>query len=372
MRILYILILLIICDVLKADENENNKSIKSGANLLVEELNGLYSKGTGMWETSSWWKSANVLTILVKYGKANEDEDIKKIVSNTFDKTKEFEVKAQNGNEAWICKNYINDFYDDEGWWALAWLDAWEWTGDIRYLEMARLIFNDITTGWSNEFGGGLYWKKGLSFKGTISNSLAFTLATRLYLADTQEINGRSCLQWSIDIWQWMMDSKLINNKGLMQDGIRERNGEQQVKPNLYTYNQGVVLTGLVNLHKITGEEHYLKSANQLAKATIVHMVNEQGILKEIICEPNNCKPDSEQFKGIFIRHLAILNAYDPQKLYKDFLENNAKSIYINAMRNGKSLPGISWYLPLEESNASTISSALDAFNAVMGESKGK
>jgi hypothetical protein len=36
MRMLYILILLIVCDVLKADENENNKSIESGANLLVE------------------------------------------------------------------------------------------------------------------------------------------------------------------------------------------------------------------------------------------------------------------------------------------------------------------------------------------------
>jgi hypothetical protein len=38
-----------------------------------------------MWETASWWKSANVLTILIKYGRVNEDEDIKKIVSNTFD-----------------------------------------------------------------------------------------------------------------------------------------------------------------------------------------------------------------------------------------------------------------------------------------------
>jgi predicted alpha-1,6-mannanase (GH76 family) len=339
--------------------------------LLITELHELYNKETGLWETASWWKNANVLTILIKYGELCKDESIKEIISNTFEKNRRFEVKAQNGKESWICKNYINDYYDDEGWWALVWLDAWEWTGDTRYLEMARLIFNDITTGWSNEFGGGLYWKKGMSFKGTISNSLAFTLATRLYLADTQEINGRSCLQWSIDIWKWMQDSKLINDQGLMQDGIRERNGEQQIKPNLYTYNQGVVLTGLVNLHKITGEEHYLKSANQLAKATIVHMVNEQGILKEIICEPDNCKPDSEQFKGIFMRHLAVLNVYNPHKLYKDFLVNNAKSIYINVMRKGKTLPGISWYLPSEESNVSTLSSALDVFNAVMDEYKG-
>ena len=60
----------------------------------------------------------------------------------------------------WICQNFINAWYDDEGWWVLLWLDVYELTGEQRFLEMAQVTFADMTTGWDDVCGGGVYWKK--------------------------------------------------------------------------------------------------------------------------------------------------------------------------------------------------------------------
>lgn len=370
MRFLIVLIILVNCNVSLAKKHGSNAKVEEGAKILVEGLNNWYNTETGLWETTSWWNAANILTALIEYGRITGDESVKEIVNNTFQKTKEFEVEAQDGKDAWICKNYINEYYDDEAWWALAWIDAWEYTGDDRYLEMARIIFEDITTAWNEECGGGMYWKKGITYKGTISNGLALTLSSRLHLADTGTINGRSCLQWSIDIWQWMIDSNLLNDLGLLQDGVKNKNGNCDLVSSVWTYNQGVVLSGLVNLNAITGENHYLESAHKLAKATINNMVSESGILKEINCEPDKCNADAEQFKGIFMRHLSVLQEKSPKNEYSNFLKNNANSIYEKSMKKGKCLPGVSWYLSQEKVTAATVSSALDAFNAVLREKR--
>ena len=127
---------------------------------LTQYLAHWHNEEPGLWETTSWWNGANILTALINNAKLTNDPDFKSSIADIFLKTKAFEVEATEEKEAWVCQNYINDFYDDEGWWALAWLDAWEYTGERRYLEMATIIFKDITTGWSDR--GGLYWKKGL------------------------------------------------------------------------------------------------------------------------------------------------------------------------------------------------------------------
>lgn len=333
---------------------------------LAAQLQQWYNTETGLWETTSWWNGANVLTALIKHGQLTDNQAIIKIIENTFAQTRQFEVPASDKKEAWICTNYINDYYDDEGWWALAWLDAWEWTGNETYLEMARYIFRDITTGWDASCGGGIYWKKGIGYKSTISNELTLLLAARLHRANTDTINGRSCLDWSLAIWNWMFSAALINDKGLVADGIRNRNGDCSISPRVWTYNQGVILSGLTYLAEITGDKSYFDHAHGIARAAMDNMVNDNGVLFELGCEPENCNADAEQFKGIFMRHLAVLHHYSPKKAYDDFIILSARSIWKNAMQNGTVPPGVSWSISSDKSNAATTSSALDALNAAL------
>ena len=335
--------------------------IKKRSEKLTVQLENWYNLETGLWDTTSWWNGANVLSTLINNAKLCQDDSFKEIVAYTFENTKEFEVAATDEKPAWICKNYINDYYDDEGWWALAWLDAWEYTGEQRYLDMANIIFADITTGWSND--GGLYWKKGLTYRGSISNGLAMTLATRLHMAGTKNVNGKSALKWATTIWDWMKASNLLDSNGNIQDGVRTVNGEDSITENVWTYNQGVVLTGLVNLYKITGKETNLKSAENIAEATLNRMTNDNLILVEFLCEPDNCDSDAKQFKGVFMRHLMYLNQHSPKKEYEFFILKNIESIWTNSMLYGTVSPGTIWDKP-SEANAATVSSALDAFNA--------
>ena len=340
--------------------------IDKKAEILADQLQNWYNSETGLWETTSWWNGANALTAIIKYGQLTDNDSLIKVVENTYLKTKQFEVPANDKTDAWVCTNYINDYYDDEGWWGLAWLDAWEWTGNEEYLKTAKIIFKDITLGWDEICGGGIYWKKGLSGKSTISNELTLLLAARLYLVNNETVNERSHLQWSVDIWNWILSVKLINEKGQVQDGISSGNGVCKINSRIWTYNQGVILSGLVNLHKITGDNTYLNHAHSIAEAAINNMVNEKGILYEKLCEPDNCNGDAEQFKGVFMRHLAVLNQYSQKKEYCDFLRLNAQSIWNNAMQNGSVPPGVSWNTFSEKSNAATSSSALDALNAAL------
>ena len=45
---------------------------------------------------------------------------------------------------------FLNDYYDDEGWWANAWIRAYDLTGNTNFLNMAKTIFSDLTTGWDS------------------------------------------------------------------------------------------------------------------------------------------------------------------------------------------------------------------------------
>ena len=56
--------------------------------------------------------------------------------------------------------NFLNNFHDDEGWWALTWIKTYDLTRDPQYLNMAVTIFGDMAAGWDNVFNGGIYWAK--------------------------------------------------------------------------------------------------------------------------------------------------------------------------------------------------------------------
>lgn len=115
----------------------------------------------------------------------------------------------------------------------------------------------------------------------------------------------------------------------------------------------------------VNGDQSYTNLANTIAQATIDTMTDEDGILREEICEARGCSTDLQQFKGIFGRNVQFLHERgvgltEAQKeVYKTFLQKNADSIWAFAQADNQL--GLVWSGPFQYVTIMTQISALDA-----------
>lgn len=136
-----------------------------------------------------------------------------------------------------------------------------------------------------------------------------------------------------------------------------------------WTYNQGVVLSGLGLLYNATGNATLISVAQKIADATMQKLIYSNGILKEL-CEPK-CDNDQKLFKGIFIRHLSYLLPFitDPVHIqsYSSFLKQNSMSVWSSQKCETDGLFSIFWTNQSSNScetsrDIASTSSVLDLF----------
>jgi len=303
----------------------------------IATLQQWYQWPTGLWKTTGWWNAANGITVLVRYSKLSGSTKYRPAIANTFH-------RSAHGS-------FLNEYYDDEGWWALAWAGAYDWSHDSRYLAMAEKIFANMAGGWDNTCGGGIWWKKDRHYKNAIANELFLSTAAHL-AAITQH---GDYLDWAKREWQWFAASGMINSQNLINDGL-DSNCHNNGKT-VWSYNQGVILGGLAALSKQAGDAALLDRAHSIATAALAHLAGPDGILHDP-CEPD-CGADGAQFKGIFVRNLAALNSASPDPAFRVFLQVNADSIWRNQSPGHQF--GVQWSAPSAQRNAATQISALDA-----------
>ena len=202
--------------------------------------------------------------------------------------------------------DFLNRFFDDNGWWGLAWIRAYDLTSDVRYLDAAKRIFDNMITAWDDACGGGLWWNEDRQYKNAITNELFLTLAARLHLRSPG--GDGHYLDWALREWRWFSASGMIGQHGLVNDGLTsgcENNG----KPT-YTYNQGVILGGLADLYEITGDSAFLRQGESIADAALRELTTPPSAEQPgILTEPGEARmagrrEDGSQFKGIFVRNL--------------------------------------------------------------------
>lgn len=333
---------------------------KTQAAEALAALQSWYNPDTGLWDKVDWWHSANALETLIDFTSRSGNPAYKDVIANTFNKNREGIPELE------VAPNFINKFYDDEGWWALAWLKAYDLTREVRYLEGAKVIFDDMTGGWDDTTcGGGLWWTKERTYKNAIANELFLAVAARLHLrAAGGNSRGFTYLEWAQKEWQWFKASGLINSANLINDGLTANacanNGQTT-----WTYNQGVILGGLLDLYKATEDATLLSKAESIAGAAMSTLRYPNGILREP-CELNNyCGKDHVQFKGVFMRNLFYLYQTTGKPAYRDFITHNANSIWLNS-RNPSNQLGLKWAGGFDVANASRQSAALDALNAAL------
>ena len=304
-----------------------------------------YNPRTGLWRTTGWWNAANALTAVIAYTRSTGDRAFAGAIETTFS-------RAPRRNA-----DFVNAYYDDNLWWGLAWVAAYDLTGDPRYLDAARVIFDRTTGGWDDTFGGGVWWSQDRKYKNAIPNELFLTLAARLHQRDPGTGYYRA---WAERTWEWFSASGMIGASGLVNDGLtadRQNNGGTT-----WTYNQGVILGGLGALYELTGDQGYLRQGEAIADAALRDLTSRRGILAEP-CEPSGCDGDQTQFKGIFVRYLHQFSRLSGKPAYRAFILANADSVLASA-RDPAGQFGLRWAGPFDRADASRQASALEVLIA--------
>lgn len=305
-----------------------------------------YKNSDGKFSGMGWWNNANALTGLIDYIKVTGDRTFQFVIDTTYEKNK----NAFEGN-------FCNEFLDDTGWWGLAWVDAYDLTGNQKYLQTAERTAECMQKYIDGTCGGGVFWSNARNYKNAITNELFIKLAAALH----NRINGDTkYLDWATQIWRWFDASGMINNGNLINDGL---NTEGDCKNNngiTWTYNQGVILGALVQLNKATGDGNYLNRARTLANAaTSSTYLNHNGVLHEP-CDHDaiDCGGDAQTFKGVFARNLGELNEALSDHPYSNYIRNNGETIG----RNGNTYNqfGLHYEGPFEFFSTATQQSAFE------------
>jgi predicted alpha-1,6-mannanase (GH76 family) len=395
-------------------------------------------------DTSRWWNNANAITALIGYMVATSDRSYVPSVSYTHDNApRAYTIDGKKlivtsavgaavgaglgtiarrlsgsrkpaavggvggllvggassaaGGARIYFSDFIGEYYDDMAWWALAWIDAYDLTGHAKYLQSAQRIFDEMTTGWDDAWGGGVYWRTdrqgpggwaGPIYKNAITNEQFIAIAAGL-AARTENPEAAGALRdWALRGWRWFSEAPphgvaMINDAGLVNDSPNPA-GVNDNTHTIWTYNQGVILGGLIELSGLTGDESYVRRAESIADAFIVTpVVNSSavpppassGVINGILHERTDCDPtgtraaparvpiDGAQFKGVFIRNLARLYRRTGKDSYREFIVRNAETAASFA-RDGAY--GANWAAPPDATDFVRQSCALDLMAAAV------
>jgi len=271
--------------------------------------------------------------------------------------------QLQAGTKAQNHGTYLNEYYDDMEWQALACLRAFELTRDPAYRATAALLWADIKTGWNEQQGGGIAWRKTqLAYKNTPANAPAAILATRFYLLDHRAED----LAWAQKIYAWEKKTLVDPATGLVWDGVNGKGDGQIDKKMRFTYNQGVYIGAGLALYLATRQGSYLADAERTAAYTLTDpILSPNGILRD------EGGRDGGLFKGILVRYLTLL-AIEPatsaasRASYVRLLAANGQSLCQRATRRPQYLFGTSWAsLPTDPVDASTEMSGVMLLEAL-------
>jgi predicted alpha-1,6-mannanase (GH76 family) len=396
------------------------RNLVNGAIALSGQRNRIQDKGR-------WWNSANAITAVIGYMSATGDRSyLTTVVENTFKKSQGVRrpVNSRASPMRWLSgrgracyPGFLNGYYDDEGWWALAWIAAYDLTGADRYLTAADAIFRDMTAGWDPVWGGGIYWGKyngqpdrgGLvavprGWQGPYKNAIANELFIAVAAALGVRYRGRKAVgreqpdyeQLALRGWEWFSQPRpggvaMINDANLVNDSPDEQGVNNNTK-SIWSYNQGVILGGLADLTELTGEQAYLGRAQAIADSFIANPwyavprsggrparippPDASGVIDEILHEYNECAADgtgppaappgvdSTQFKGIFMRHLARLYLTTSKPSYRQFILTNARSALSHL--NDRRQFGCNWAAAVDAPDFIRQTAGLDLITAAL------
>ncbi|KAF8865180.1 Six-hairpin glycosidase [Acephala macrosclerotiorum] len=348
----------------------------------------------GIWPKSIDWTSAVIGTYLssaiITLSSSYPAFPSTRIADNTINKYFSNLIGAYFGQDAFALRQ---EAYDDMLWVVLGWLEtikfidthstlhygtdedsrlAGPWYGHQwvpAFAHRARLFWDMASQGWDTSLcNGGMIWNPYLvPYKNAITNELYITASISMYLYFPGDDNTSpfgvatpptpkdidspyrphhpKYLAAAIEAYKWLGDSNMTDAKGLYVDGYHISGWSRERPKNssntrcdarnemVYTYNQGVLLSGQRGLYEATGARSYLEDGHQLVSDVIAatgwdlkkgkaldedesdkprHRLGKwrglgrSGVMEEACDAEGYCSQDGQTFKGIFFHHLTL------------------------------------------------------------------
>jgi hypothetical protein len=270
----------------------------------------------------------------------------------------------QRGSQSTGMGEGIPEILRNQTWHGNTWVPA--------FAHRARVFWELASKGWDYVLcGGGMTWNPRLEpYKNAITNELYIAASISMYLyfpgdtnshpyssesdSDLHDSDPSAAKGWephderylfaAMNGYIWLMDSGMMNSKGLFVDGFHISGYRNKSDPNtkcdvrnemVYTYNQGVILSGQIGLFKSIGDMRYLADGHALIRNVIAatgygltidrpiddisklrpgqlppwHGLGRAGVLEDL-CDPRgDCSQNGHTFKGIFFHHLTTFCA---------------------------------------------------------------
>jgi hypothetical protein len=154
-----------------ADTNTTTAQFR--ALIAANTLQTWYNSTAGIWNTCGWWNSANCMTTLANLAALDIDDSFNKIARGVFTNTFSIAatvsnpIPAKGNNPAdYLSSNgtgyylgtedvptgaantslWLDGSYDDDLWWGLAWVAAYDVTNNSDYLDLAEGIFYHLVS----------------------------------------------------------------------------------------------------------------------------------------------------------------------------------------------------------------------------------
>jgi predicted alpha-1,6-mannanase (GH76 family) len=217
------------------------------------------------WHWNYWWQ-AHLLDCLADAQSRSPSAERERVIGRVVRS-----IRLRNFG------NWTNDYYDDIAWLGLALQRV---TGrDATVLGGLKAISARLHEGWTEDAGGGIWWRRGDQFKNVPANGPAAIFHAR----EGDVARAEELVDW---LSGWLVDPET----GLVWDGLRVDTGE--VVKHIYTYCQGVFLGACLQVSKVDFVERTIRAvAEHCAPGGV--LIGQGG-------------GDGGLFAGILARYLAL------------------------------------------------------------------